>query len=250
MIHFEDISDNLEIEPSSLILKLNTFNLKKIKPEDVLEFPIYLFEQITTHDNELKKCLFDLSNNYFDELSSEGWIQLLSDFENKNYALLKIINYKNWNSNSLEAFKSVLSENITNNVFQNRVEWEFILDSFKESGLSIVNTLKDIRDILYDNPSYTSVEIFKLLFNPFIDYSILHDKPKEAFRTFFKVQFLNDISILKLLIDNSEKIKELLNMSESSTTADFKQAIRDKKEENDNIKTLANKLDIRSLKNK
>lgn len=248
LIHFEDISDYLEIEPSSLILKLNTFNLKKLKPEDVLEFPIYLFEQITTHDNELKKYLFDLSNNYFDELSSEGWIQLLSDFENKNYALLKKINYKNWNSNSLEAFKSVLSENIINNVFQNRVEWEFILDSFKGSGISIVNTLKDIRDVLYDNPSYTSSEIFKLLFNPFIEYSIIHDKPKEAFRTFFKVQFLNDISILKLLIDNSEKIKELLNMSESSTTADFKHAIRDKKEENDNIKILASKLDIRSLK--
>lgn len=248
LIHFENISDNLEIDPSSLILKLNTFNFKKLKPEDVLEFPVYLFEEITTHDNELKKCLFDLSNKYFDELSSEGWIQLLSDFENENYALLKIINYKNWNSNSLEAFKSVLSDNIINNVFQNRVEWEFILNSFKESDISIVNTLKDIRDVLYDNPSYTSVEIFKLLFNPFIEYSILHDKPKEAFRTFFKVQFLNDISILKLLIVNSEKIKELLNMSESSTTADFKQAIRDKKEENDNIKTLASKLDIRSLK--
>ena len=50
------------------------------------------------------------------------------------------------------------------------------------------------------------------------------------------------------MIDNSEKIKELLNMSESSTTADFKHAIRDKKEENDNIKILASKLDIRSLK--
>jgi hypothetical protein len=248
LIHFEDICNSLEVEPNNLFLKLDTFDLEKLNPVDVEEFPVFLFEQIASYDNDLKKYLFDLSNKYFEELSNENWIKLFGDFENRNYALLKVINYKNWSSNSLEAFKSVLSNNITNNVFQDRIEWEFIFNSFKESGLSIVNTLKDIRDILYDNPSYTTVEIFKLLFNPFIEYSILHDKPKEAFRTFFKVQFLNDISILKLLIDNSEKIKELLNMSESSTTVDFKQAIRDKKEENDNIKTLASKLDIRSLK--
>jgi hypothetical protein len=248
LIDFENICDNLEIEPNSLILKLDSFDHEELKPENIVEFPVYLFEQIITHDNGLKKCLFDLSNKYFDELSNEKWIQLFNNFKNENYTLLKVINYQNWSSNSLEAFKSVLSDNIINNVFQNRVEWEFILNSFKESGVSIVNTLKDIRDVLYDNPSYTSVEIFKLLFNPFIDYSILRDKPKEAFRTFFKVQFLNDISILKLLIDNSEKIKELLNMSESHTTADFKQAIRDKKGNNENIKTLANKLDIRSTK--
>lgn len=59
--------------------------------------------------------------------------------------------------------------------------------------------------------------------------------------------FLYDNTILNLLIDNSDKIKELLNISESSITTDFKQSIRDKKEDNDNIKILASKLDIRSF---
>jgi len=248
--NFDLICDNLDIQPDVLINKLDTLLDDTLKPEHIKEFPTSLFENIKKNDCHLKHQLFQLANTYYKNLNKEQWSNIFEDFETEEYARLKTIEFSDWNSYSLDALKTVLSNSIKDNTFSDIKEWEYLLNSFIKSGLSLDNTLKDLRDIFYNNTEYISIDLFKLLFKPFIDYSVLQDNPKEAFRTFIKADFLNDSKIIQLLTDNSEKVKEIMQALDNTSLADFKQAINDKINDDDDIKLLATKLGIKTNKKK
>jgi len=248
--NFDEICNNLDIAPNVLINKLNTLlEDTTLKPEHIEEFPASLFEHIKQNDCHLKHKLFQLANTYYKNLNKEQWSNIFEDFETEEYPRLKTIEFSDWNSYSLDALKTVLSNSIKDNTFSDIKEWEYLLNSFIKSGLTLDNTLKDLRDIFYSNAGYISIDLFKLLFKPFIDHSILQDNPKEAFRTFIKADFLNDSKITQLLTDNSEKVKEIMQALDNTSLADFKQAINDKINDDD-IKLLATKLGIKTNKKK
>ena len=94
------------------------------------------------------------------------------------------------------------------------------------------------------------IELFTFLIEPFIKNSVLKDNPKEAFRTFFKTDFLNNKIILNLMLKYSESIKELLSVATKESSENFKQTLRDKKDSNSDVSELVKLLDIRSVKRK
>ena len=176
------------------------------------------------------------------------WVSIYSNFGDFKFNLLKIVDFQGWNSYSSEGLKEVLIDSITNSNFNEPKEWLYLFDSFKKTGLSLTNTLKDVRDKFYSDGTLIKKDLFLFLLEPFIEYSSLIDKPGDSFRTIFKTEFLDDSVLINLMIKNSEDIKELLQKSNSNDVSDFKQAIRDRKDSNDAINELANKLDIRSVK--
>jgi hypothetical protein len=76
----------------------------------------------------------------------------------------------------------------------------------------------------------------------------LEDRPNDAFRTIFKVEFLEDSELVGLLVENATAIKLLMQTSTPSDVSNFKQGIRDRSEGSKSIKELEKKLDIRLVK--
>lgn len=247
--NFELICTNIGIEPNEFIADLNSWDCDDLKPEDVVDFPLFLFQSLIKNDSKLSKDLVDLVNVYFTSIDNKDeWVSIYSNFGDFKFNLLKVIDFQGWNSYSSEGLKEVLIDSITNSSFSEPKEWLYLFDSFKKSGLSLANTLKDIRDKLYSDGTLIKKDLFLFLLEPFIEYSSLIDKPGDSFRTIFKTEFLDDSELINLMMKNSEAIKELLQKSNQSDVSDFKQAIRDRKDSNVSISELANKLDIRSAK--
>lgn len=247
--NFEDICSNIEIDPNVFLLDLNSWELKDLDSENIIDFPLYLFEVIKTNELDISKHILNLANEYFSSLDKEEWASIFSNFDLFKFKLLKIIDFQGWNSFSSEGLKETLIHSILNRSFSKPGEWSYLFNSFNKSGLSITNTLKDVRDKIYSDGSLINKDLFMLLIEPFIESSILNDKPGDAFRTFFKVDFLDDGELVNLKVKYSDSIKELLKKSSPNDVSDFKQAIRDRKDSSENIKLLATKLDIRISKN-
>ncbi|MBA0885534.1 P-loop NTPase fold protein [Flavobacterium undicola] len=247
--NFEDICGNIEIEPNVFLLDLNSWELEGFDYKNVMDFSLYLFEVIKTNELDISKHILNLANEYFSYLDKEEWALIFSDFDLFKFKLLKIIDFQGWNSFSLEGLKDALIQSILNKNFDKPEDWSYLFDSFNKSGLSLTNTLKDIRDKLYSDSTLVDKVLFMFLIDPFIESSVLNDKPGDAFRTFFKVEFLDDEGLVNLKDKHSDVIKELLKKSSPNDVSDFKQAIRDRKDSSENIKLLATKLDIRLSKN-
>jgi hypothetical protein len=247
--NFELICTNIEIEPDEFIDDLKYWNCDDLKPENLINFPLFLFQSLMKNDSKLSKDLLNLVNEYFTSINNKDeWVSIYSNFGDFKFNLLKVIDFQGWNSYSSEGLKEVLIDSITNSNFSDSKEWFYLFDSFKKSGLSLANTLKDIRDKLYSDGTLIKKDLFLFLLESFIEYSSLIDRPGDSFRTIFKTEFLDDLELINLMMKNSEAIKELLQKSNQSDVSDFKQAIRDRKDSNLSISELANKLDIRAKK--
>ncbi|MFV5701730.1 P-loop NTPase fold protein [Flavobacterium sp. XS2P12] len=246
--NFEDICSNIEIDPDIFLLSLNSWEFDEIKSENVIAFPLFLFQLLKTNDSSLSKHILNLANEYFSSLDKEEWIAIFNNFDSSNFKLLKIIDFQGWNSFSSEGLKNALIQSILSRKFNKPEEWSYLFDSFNKSGFSLTNTLKDIRDKFYGDGTLINKALFMFLIDPFIESSVLNDKPGDAFRTFFKVEFLDDGGLVNLKMKHSDAIKGLLQKSPSADVSDFKQAIRDRNENSENIKLLATKLDIQISK--
>lgn len=250
LINFEFICNNVGIEPDIFLDDLNNWDCVELIPEHILEFPLFLFQSIINKESKLSTDLLNLVNEYFTSIDNkEEWVSIYNNFGDFKFNLLKIIDFQGWNSYSSEGLKEVLIDSITNSSFSERKEWLYLFDSFKKAKLSLANTLKDVRDKLYSDGTLIKKELFMFLLDSFIEYSSLSDKPGDSFRTIFKTEFLDDSDSINLMIKNSESIKELIQKSIPNEVSDFKQAIRDRKDTNESIRELANKLDIKSVKN-
>jgi len=246
--NFHHICINAEIDPSDFLTKLNNWDSNVLENKFVENFPLFLFEEAVKNDSNLAKKLTNLANEYFTSLNKTEWLPIYLDFQNFKYKLIKIIDFKNWNSYSSEALKEILTNSITTKNLNNIEEWNYLFASFKRTDVSLINTFKDIRDKFYNDSSLVNKNSFTLLLGQFIELSILSDKPGDAFRTFFKVEYLDDIELVNLLIRHSNEIKELIKKSSSNDIADFKNGIITRMESNEAIKDLANNLEIKLVK--
>lgn len=246
--NFESICTNIDIEADDFIAELNSWDCVDLKPEYITEFPLFLFVTLSKNDSDISRNILRLADGYFKSLDKIEWVSIFEDFNSFGYKLLKIIDFKDWNTYSLEGLKEVLFRSVSDRTFDDIEEWGFLFDGFKKSNISLTNTLKDIRDKIYNNSTLISGRLFMFLIAPFFEFSILDDKPDDAFRTFFKNEFLDNAEKIEKMIQFSTNIMELLKKSKAENVSDFKQAIRDRKENNDRVNELAMKLDIRSKK--
>ncbi|MFH6966610.1 P-loop NTPase fold protein [Flavobacterium sp. FlaQc-28] len=246
LMNFETICENIEIDSDIFLNHLDEFDFDHLEPSFIKDYPLCLMETVVKNNSNLGLKLLNLANQYLNSLNQQEWSIVFSNFKEYNYNLLKIIHFNKWNSFSSEALKETLiNAIITKNLNKDIVEWQYLFSSFKKSNLSLKNTFKEIRDKLYNDSSLVTKDLFSLLLSEFIEYSTFSDKPGDSFRTFFKVEFLNDGTLIEKFIMHSQEIKKLMKNSSHDEVSDFKIGIQDRMENNDSIKNLANALDIK-----
>ncbi|MBC7653062.1 MAG: hypothetical protein H7098_01150 [Oligoflexus sp.] len=248
LAEFENIVDSTKIETDKFLNKLDNWSYNDFAKIDVPTFPNSLYESCYTIDNRLTKKLLTAAEDYFLSFTKEQWIATFSDFNSKDFKLLKVLNFNQWDIEAKESLKSVLYIQIDNKAFDNIGDWEFLLNSFKLSENGITSILKDVRDKLYNNRDLTTDKVFKFFLPYFMEESTLNENPNENFRTIIKTEFLNDDDAINLLIKNASDIKELMKISNPKDVKDFKQIIREKIEANELVKELAKSLDIKPEK--
>lgn len=248
LVEFENIVKSTKIETDKFLNKLDYWSHNDFAEIDVPTFPNSLYESCNTTDNRLTKKLLKVAGDYFLSFTKEQWIATFSDFNSKDFKLLKILNFNQWDIEAKESLKSVLYMQIDNKDFDNIGDWEFLLDSFKLSENGVTSILKDVRDKLYNNRDLTTDKVFKFFLQYFIEESTLNENPKENFRTIIKSEFLNDNEAIELLIENASDIKELMKISNQQDVKDFKQAVRDKINLSETMTNLAESLNIKPAK--
>lgn len=98
--------------------------------------------------------------------------------------------------------------------------------------------------MFYGNRSLINKNLFAFLIKYFEKWDILNDKPGDAFRTIFKIEFLDDIATLIIYLEKSDYIKRLMLLCNPNQLSDFKQGIIDRYENSEQVKKLAIALEI------
>ncbi|WP_367755827.1 P-loop NTPase fold protein [Flavobacterium sp. WC2430] len=246
--NFESICTNIEIDAQLLLNGLDRWEYEGNKVEGSIEFPNILFQEAKKSDKSIAEIIIKNAFIYFANLDKEGWVQIFDNLNSKEFNLIKIISFNQWNSHSTEALKESLIKIINAGIHSDAKEWIDLITSFENVDIELINTFKDIRDVFYNNGALLNKDLFNFYIYYFLKYKILEDKPNDAFRTIFKVEFLDDPALLKILIENSAEIKSLMQKSNPSDVANLKQGIRDRSKNSELITDLAKKLDIRPLK--
>ena len=73
---------------------------------------------------------------------------------------------------------------------------------------------------------------------------------KDVFRLVIKNKFLSDTTFIKLLIENSEKLKELYRIASKEDKDGFRNLLNEQRDSNVDIDNLAKSIDIRRTKEK
>jgi hypothetical protein len=244
LLKFEEICKNTGVDALALLKDLDGWNYDKPNKKDAVELPNLLYNISVESETKLGKLLIRNAVEYFNILTKEDWTNIFDNLSSKLFGLLKIISFNNWNSHSTEALVESLENLIAGKNLKNKDEWQYIFNSYKTKQIPLTNVFKGIRDKIYNDRDLINKEFFFFLFDHFIDNNVLLDRPGEAFRTFFKIEFLEDEELMKLMIDNSEFIKHLMGQCKNYEVSDFIQGIRDRHEHSDLVKQFAQRLGI------
>ena len=108
---------------------------------------------------------------------------------------------------------------------------------------------KDIKDKIINSKIELSLEIANKLLPYFFKYDLLTSQ-KDVFRLVIKNEFLSDTTFIKLLIENSEKLKELYRIASKEDKDGFRNLLNEQRDSNVDIDNLAKSIDIRRTKEK
>jgi hypothetical protein len=193
---------------------------------------------------ELGKYLVKNAIEYFDDFSKDEWINIFDNLTSKLFGLLEIVCYKKWNSYSTAALLESLEKMISKGEFVNKNKWDYLIKSYESENIPLINVFKGIRDKFYSNRGLVGKESFSFFLHHFQEKNVLEDKPGDAFRTFFKVEFLDDNELLNLMINKSEFINHLMTKSQEHEVADFIQGVKDRYENSELVKSFAQRIGI------
>lgn len=244
LLSFEEICTNTGVDPQILLEKLNRWEYVKEDNSDVIDFPNLLYSTSLLLENSLSKSLLDNAKVYFTELDKISWINIFDNTNSKLFKLLQIINFNGWNSYSTDAMLESLEKQVTAGEILNTTQWEYVFNSYDIAKIPLHNLFKSIRDMFYGNRSLINKNLFAFLIKYFEKWDILNDKPGDAFRTIFKIEFLDDIATLIIYLEKSDYIKRLMLLCNPNQLSDFKQGIIDRYENSEQVKKLAIALEI------
>ena len=130
-------------------------------------------------------------------------------------------------------------------------QWWNILENYdtKNSSISIINLLKNILGKITNSKIELSLEITNKLLPYFFKYDLLTSQ-KDIFRLVIKNEFLSDTTFIKLLIENSENLKELYRIASKEDKDGFRNLLNEQRDSNVDIDNLAKYIDIRRTKEK
>lgn len=226
---FEEICTVNNLDPQIFIKYLDAWEEYDFDETLIKSLPNYYFEEAQKNDCELAFISIKLIIKYFNRLTKEEWTDIFNNLEGKEIKLLKILNYNEWNSYSLEALKELLVTIAKSASVNNAIILNGVIESFEASSKDLTNSFKDVRDEFISNRNMNP-ELFLFFSKWLFKYSSLNERSGEVIRTIFKTELLDNVECMNIFLSSANIIKNLIKNSSSSDSSDLKEGIRDRLE--------------------
>ena len=248
---YQDIKEALQIDDNSLLKELNKWKIEKDKLNvDILDDE-FLSDCFENEELKISNIISSVFNENFSSLDKENYEMVFDNTGNNVYfRFFKHLEPKNLTQGSLDTFKTKFIELLeqSDNIDE---QWWNILEIYNANNslISVKNLFKDIQDKIANSKIELSLEITNKLLPYFFRYDLLIDQ-KDVFRLVIKNEFLSDTTFIKLLIENSEKLKELYRIASKEDKDGFRNLLNEQRDSNVDIDNIAKSIDIRRTKEK
>lgn len=245
---FEEICETNNLNPQVFITTLSRWDNPTFEKEFIESLSNYFVTESFESDTKLAQYTISEIQSYYDNLTQEEWKNIFEDLESNLYNKTLIIKYSNWSSYALEALKAVLIQLCQTGNIENETTLQELILNFETANKDLTNTFKNIRDEFIRNGNMDTT-LFSFFSSWLFKYATLEERTGDVMRTIIIPSLLDDELCLDKIISNKEKVKQLIDNASQSETFDFKEAIRDRME-NETIKNLAKYLGIGKRKEK
>ena len=248
---YQCIKKALQIDDNSLLKELNRWSIEKNKLNVNTLDDEFLNDCFENEELEISNAVSSVFNEDFSNLDKEKYEKVFDNTGNNvHFRFFKYLNDKNLTQLSLDVFETRFIELLEQNS-DIKEQWWNILEVYdtKNSSISVINLLKNILGKITNSKIELSLEITNKLLPYFFKYDLLTSQ-KDVFRLVFKNEFLSDTTFIKLLIKNSEKLKELYRIASKEDKDGFRNLLNEQRDSNVDIDNLAKSIDIRRTKEK
>lgn len=239
---FDKIIDNSDIEPESLIEKLNQSKYDTITTDNISSLPIIFFESIKESNNKLATHCKEILEKYLIELPKEEWIEDITnnEFSYKSLCLMGI----KLPDTAFEGLKDIMLQVAKGELNSVPINDQVIYLSQKaeEEKRGLKNIAKNIRDVFVRGDVEITSELFSMFGELLLKHGNLEDK-KDSLRTILPNTIIFDN--IRILTSQIEKIKLIINKAEDNAE-DFKQFFSTERQNNKDIEQLGVDLGILS----
>ena len=245
---YEEIKNSLKIEDSGLITELNKWEINKSSLDvDQLDDE-FLKDSIANLDFRITKDFLEVFNSDFKKFSKDTYETVFDNESDVHFKHFEHLELESLTQESLDVYENKFIELLKSGNEINE-QWWNILMKYDENnaGLSVINTLKNIRDQILNSLICIDVEVAKLILPYFVKYDLLSNQ-RDIFRLVIKNEFLSDNDFVKFLISKSDFIKDMYQQAPSTDKDGFRNTINEKRESNEVLEQLAKNINIRKPK--
>lgn len=244
-----EICESNEIEEETIFMKLDKHdNTDEYDFDFVSNLDQEFFQLAKSSKSNIAKELIDIYTKHFKEANNTIWEPVFNDLDSKELNILLTLGFKDWNSFALENLKGKLVEIVREGDNGDLDIINPLIESFEESGKSLVNTFKDVRGEFISRNNM-SVEHFKVLTPLLFKYGSLEEEVGNVVRTIFKNNILDDTGCVDIMLGNEEGLKKLFDKCKKTEKSDFIEAVKDRRGTG-KIEQLAEILKIKMAKQK
>lgn len=244
---YKEIKESLEITDDKLIVELDKFELEGSQLNiDELDDE-FVNDCFNNPELSISNKFFQKFNEDFKHLQEESYKTVFADGLDIHFKYFDKLDKESLTQSSLDIFEKQFLLKLKESSLDDN--WWKILSIYNSnnSNLSIINSLKNIRDQILNSNVTLNIATAKLLLPYFIGYDVLSNL-NDVFRLIIKNEFLSDSDFNTILFDNSDYIKKLYQNTNQSEKEGFRNVINEKRESNDLLEQLARKIDIRKPK--
>ncbi|KIQ22768.1 hypothetical protein RT99_06665 [Flavobacterium sp. MEB061] len=241
------IKSNLGLNDDLLLKEINRWEIDKsnLNIEEVDdEFIVDCFKYNTF---KVSIMFIDIFNDDFKNLDEDSYNTVFGDGSDVHFRYFEQLKIESLTQISLDVFQGQLLNKIK--LGQVNLQWWQILKKYESNheNLSIIDTLKNLRDQILNSNIDLTLEGAKILLPYFIKYNLL-DSNTDVFRTIIKNSFLSDEYFNNILITNSDYVKSLYQKTLPDGKNGFRNTINEKREAVQSIEQIAKLIDIRKSK--
>ena len=248
---YQYIKKALQIDDNSLLKELNRWSIEKNKLNVNTLDDEFLNDCFENEELEISNAVSSVFNEDFSNLDKEEYEKVFDNTGNDvHFKFFQYLKDKTLTQLSLDVFETRFIELLEQNS-NIKEQWWNILEVYdtKSSYISLINLLKNILGKITNSKIELSLEITNKLLPYFFKYDLLTSQ-KDVFRLVIKNEFLSDTTFIKLLIENSEKLKELYRIASKEDKDGFRNLLNEQRDSNVDIDNLAKSIDIRRTKEK
>src|SRR5690606_22492585 len=241
---YGEIKTSLSIEEDLLLKEIDNYEVDK--NELVLDdLDDDFIKDCSSYEAlELSRIFIEKFNEDFSELNEESYKIVFGDGSDVHFKYFGNLNLSSLTQSSLDAFEEQILTKIKEGKLSD--QWWSILAKYESnnSNLSIINTLKNIRDEFFTSSLNLDIQTANELLPYFIKYKLVEDN-SDVFRKIIKNEFLIDEKFCAILKSNVEHIKSLYQKAHKDEKDGFRHTINEKREDLAFLEELAKLIGIR-----